>query len=868
MSISFNPSTFIVLPADFTFELTKGTPVTGHVQKLSDGKPVEGATVKVSHQPHDVTHTAPKFDLRDCTHITDKDGNWKCDKTPDDLDNLSISITHSDFAEKRIWYNNLGKDQVVKRHIYAILTPGYNITGYVKDNKDNPIKDASVFLGEWRSFSNDEVLKTDDKGYFEFLHRTPLNNHAVVSIQAKDYAPELINLDMSPELQPAQIELAPAKSIAVRVIDTDGNPINKAQINLGKWRDCQSIKFLGTVDPDRFKYTDSDGRFKWTNAPADDIQVVIGKTGYMYFSHPDLIASDDEYEIVLYRPITIAGSVIDAETKQPIENFKLIPGIESFDRPGSLTYQPSVGWRKVFTNGKYSYDFTSPRLSYGIKIVADGYTPAFSDSFNNDQDNITLDFELQKGIGPTGIVITEDGKPVKEAQICLAKGLTRIENGQVYNKRYEIVTTSGSDGKFSFPAQTAELPIFAMADVGFAYITAEEFAETKEIVLKPWARVTGDFYVGAKPAKDKLLRLDYPNNMPHNSTFTGENSAVTDKDGRFTFEKVIPGKIRLYREIYEVASGQTLELNLGGNGRTLIGKITGPDGQLVFGNKYFADISISSLKKEIPADFFPWPDNFDDMTYSQTKTWAAEFYKTPQAQQLMEEMQKYRGKSKRYSMSYGGLFAQRPFTVENVPAGTYVFKGHIRTKNADHSYNYEDVVASLYYEFQVPEITEETDMNLPFDLGLIEMKQGKLDIDSYAPDFSIPNVKGGHLSLADFHGKTILLTFYNSYQIDQQHKEIELYKEIYSQQKNNPDFAMLGVYFNSPYFASIAAKHLEEQKINWPHGIAAQYGSRLAFEYDTKNLPYEVLISPEGKVLATDLKPDELKELISRTLQN
>lgn len=867
MSISFNPSTMPVVPADFQFELSTGVPIAGHVQQYSEGTPIQGAVVKVGYTPHDATHTTPKFDLRNCEHVTDEDGNWTCFKTPQDLENLSVSVTHPDFAEKRLWSNSMGKDQLIKRHISAIMVPGYNITGFVKDSQDMPIRDASVFLGESRYFTGDEVLKTDASGYFEFLHRTPLNDHAVVSVQAEGYAPELLNLDMTPDLKPCEMILSPAETMSLRVVDVHGNPIKRARINLGEWRDHRSVKFLGTRDPDRFKYTDATGRFKWTNAPTDEIEMVIGKKGYMSFSKAPLKASDQEHVITLHRPIHVSGRVVDADTQAPIEHFKLIPGFESIERPGNIVFQSSVGWLKACTNGKYAYDFTSPCLSYGIKIVAEGYVPAFSETLYGDKQDVSIDFELHKGVGPAGFVKTQDGTAVQDAQVCLARGFTRVENGQINNKRDQIVTASGTHGEFSFAAQDQPYPIIALADAGFAYVTADEFAQTSEIVLEPWARVTGDFYVGTKPARDKLLRLDYPNAMPHNARFTGQNNVVTDKDGNFVFEKVIPGRIRLYRETHDVEPGQTLELNLGGNGRTVIGKVSGPDGLLVFGNKYYTDIGIHSVPPEVPAELLPGPDNFDHMTYAQIVAWYADFAKTQQAQDLQAEIKAYRGPSKRYAINYGGLFAERPFTVENVPPGRYVYRGHVRAKDADHNIDLDHVVASLYYEFEVPEFSQERDLDTTLDLDVIEMKQGKLDIGSHAPDFTIAGVHGGTIHYFDYVGKTLLLTFYNSYQLKNQMEEVTPYKAIYDEYKTHPNFEMLGVYLHMPAYASMVAKQLEELNMGWAHGIAKQYESRICFEYDIKNLPYTVLVDPKGIVRAVDPQIDQLKEIIRESLQ-
>ena len=119
------------------------------------------------------------------------------------------------------------------------------------------------------------------------------------------------------------------------------------------------------------------------------------------------------------------------------------------------------------------------------------------------------------------------------------------------------------------------------------------------IRLEPWSRVEGTFRVGKTPAANvpisstSLGLNSYGKDVP--SIFT-QHRATTGPDGRFVFERVIPGTGRIGRDITfmvdegatEVTSscmiaadfpaGKTVHIDLGGTGRPVVGKLQPPEG--------------------------------------------------------------------------------------------------------------------------------------------------------------------------------------------------------------------------------------------------------------------------------------------------
>jgi hypothetical protein len=71
--------------------------------------------------------------------------------------------------------------------------------------------------------------------------------------------------------------------------------------------------------------TDSDGRFLWKDAPGDEVRVQVYAKGYVRRSDVPVVPGARN-QIVLASPTTVKGTVVDAETGQPIPRFSLVHG--------------------------------------------------------------------------------------------------------------------------------------------------------------------------------------------------------------------------------------------------------------------------------------------------------------------------------------------------------------------------------------------------------------------------------------------------------------------------------------------------------------------------------------------------------------
>ena len=144
----------------------------------------------------------------------------------------------------------------------------------------------------------------------------------------------------------------------------------------------------------------------------------------------------------------------------------------------------------------------------------------------------------------------------------------------------------------------------------------------------------------------------------------------------------------------------------------------------------------------------------------------------------------------------------------------------------------------------------------------------KTEIGKYAPFFSLPNIKGEKItrSSEDFKKKNLLINFWASWtdSISNHQSNSEL-KELYQKYKKNKHIAMLGVSFDMDKKEWQDA--IKRDTLNWEQ--VCDFGglnSEVAKQYAIKEVPSNILLSADGKILAKNLKGEQLKKKIEEVV--
>jgi len=127
----------------------------------------------------------------------------------------------------------------------------------------------------------------------------------------------------------------------------------------------------------------------------------------------------------------------------------------------------------------------------------------------------------------------------------------------------------------------------------------------------------------------------------------------------------------------------------------------------------------------------------------------------------------------------------------------------------------------------------------------------KLNLDSSAPDFMLPTSTGDTVRLSDYKGKHLLIEFWASWCKNGagRHKEL---KELYSKyQKAGLEILSVSLDREEAEWRS----GMERDSMEWRQASDLLYWeSPISKYYRVQKIPYEVLIDPNGKIIAADSK--------------
>ena len=144
----------------------------------------------------------------------------------------------------------------------------------------------------------------------------------------------------------------------------------------------------------------------------------------------------------------------------------------------------------------------------------------------------------------------------------------------------------------------------------------------------------------------------------------------------------------------------------------------------------------------------------------------------------------------------------------------------------------------------------------------------KTETGKYAPFFSLSNIKGEKItrSSEDFKKKNLLINFWASWgdSISNHQSNTEL-KEIYQKYKKNKHIAMLGISLDMDKQEWQDA--IKRDTLNWEQ--VCDFGglnSEVAKQYAIKQVPSNILLSADGKILAKNLKGEQLKKKIEEVV--
>ncbi len=708
------------IPAKFTAELEDAWTVGGVVVD-SDGNPIPGVSVDPSIEPKQrpgsfgaISGGKPQ--------TTDGNGRWSYSSVPSSISEVFVEIAHPDYKPNRrpLTRSEFGIEAGHEPKARITLKRGLEVTGTVSDELGQPILGALVrtkFLNDIRE------ARTDERGVYRLVGCEPRMARIVVSAEGR--ATDMKELRLDQEMDPVDFRMQPGGKVRIRVLDEQGNPVPKARIFFQRWRGRFKYFEFDHVD----QFADENGVWEWNEAPLDEFKADICRPHGMQLARQSLIARDEEYVFRVPAALVISGKVIDAETKEPIKTFRVVWGIRSSE--SHMNWVHNEGF--TGNDGQYSLRRTLAYFAHLVRIEADGYLPAVSRDIKSNEGNVSIDFELSKGEDVAATVLTPDGAPAAGAKVALgvAGSQISVQNGSIDDgSTYSARRDTDQSGQFSFPPRDTDFQLVITHPSGYAYIKPTPESMPTTIRLEAWAQVEGTFRVGPKPVANVPINIDVstlhsrgdkvPNIFTHHDVTTGLN-------GRFVFERVIPGSGYIRRRIMLTGSdgaadvtsscivaakfpaGETVHIDLGGAGRPVVGKLKPPEGLGEKVNWNFVLVNVESdltrpKSPSIPTDIQTDPEK--------RKAWWQKWSQTEEGKAwntANEQYNRLRAASPRFTAS---VDRDGTFRIDDVPSGNYSLDVRFQRQPAGRLRNHRFSVAPIDGNVSAD----------PIDLGDLQLK--------------------------------------------------------------------------------------------------------------------------------------------------
>ena len=275
-----------------------------------------------------------------------------------------------------------------------------------------------------------------------------------------------------------------------------------------------------------------------------------------------------------------------------------------------------------------------------------------------------------------GVILRPNGQPAADAEVALQVEGKYLAVGKgtfsASNLRTEgLLVNAAADGSFKLPLYERARAVLALNEEGFAKVTLEELKASPKITLQKWGRIEGTLHIGQRLGTNESILISSPNGADPLLYDYNAYLTRTDERGRFVITFVPPGEIQVVRLVpvgevrqhrplgtVDVKPGETIVVNFGGDGRTVIGTLKFSDTN--------APVNLKAARITLHTGRAAMMERMKQL-------------KTPEERKVFLESEAGKAINRQYRNYPGTIGPDGSFLVEDVPAGEYELSLQLET---------------------------------------------------------------------------------------------------------------------------------------------------------------------------------------------